>query len=171
MNKEYLFNFDNDLVKYVKKEVMKYLNEFNDNRVLYHYDRMTVNELTQEVLLKLFKSNQGKINKSYIRKNIMSVCIDSYRKNSDLDLDVIVGSSYRDNDDLTCLEDLFLSVDDDTLFESIYLESELKHFEGRELQIFLKALEGLKGQEIFQALNIPHRTYYTLLKKLKQRNI
>lgn len=101
----------------------------------------------------------------------MSVCIDSYRKNSDLDLDVIVGSSYRDNDDLTCLEDLFLSVDDDTLFESIYLESELKHFEGRELQIFLKALEGLKGQEIFQALNIPHRTYYTLLKKLKQRNI
>ncbi len=169
MNEEHLFNYDNELVSYTRKEIMKYVNEYNPERVLYHYNRMTINELTQEVLLKVFKSNQGKINKAYVRKAIMCVCIDNYRRTSDLDLGIVTGNDI--SDECVQLEDLYLTIDDNTLFESIHLLSELKHFEGKELDIFSLALQGFRGQEIFTKLGIPHRTYYTLLASLRDKAI
>lgn len=177
MNEEYLFNFDNDLVEYTQKEIMKYINEYNPERVLYSYNRMTVNELTQEVLLKVFRSNNGKINKAYIRKAIRCVCIDQYRKTSECDLDVIIKQSLLNSfsnesfDSELAVDELLSELDYDPLFEIVNLISELKHFDGVEKEIFVKALQGLKGQEIFKDLNIPHRTYYTLLSRLKEKNI
>jgi len=173
MNQEHLFNFDNDLVKYTTREVLKYINESNSNKILYHYNRMTANEITQEVLLKVFKSNQGKVNKAYIRKAIRFVCIDQYRKQRDLDLNVVVGSdNYDEDEDVTVDKHLDNDPNEpDPLFKLISLTDNLKYLTPVEKEIYLKALGGDKGKDIYEELGIPHRSFYNILNKIKEKQI
>lgn len=162
MNEEYLFNFDNELVNYVNREVKRYINKGIEGNIIYSYNRMTIEEITQECLLKLIRSNNGNINKAYVRKVIRHTCIDLYRKSRDVDLDFFVQHPELDTEDLE-----ISSISHDEVFEDVILESELKNYEPLQQDIIILKLQGYSNVEIKDMLGIAHDTFYRYLRKIK----
>ncbi|WGH49984.1 hypothetical protein [Pseudoalteromonas phage vB_PtuP_Slicky01] len=165
MREEHLFRFDNELIKYIKKEILKYVNEGNPNKVLYNYDRMTVEELTQETLLKLHRSTDPEdpvMNKAFVRRCSRFVCIDAYRRRMDvIDRHVVSVDDEQDIEDR-----LFL--DEEEAFRDVNRDLMLENYVGRDKEVLLKLIEGYKNGETLESLGIPRMTYYTLLKKLRE---
>jgi DNA-directed RNA polymerase specialized sigma24 family protein len=120
---------------------------------------MTIEELTQEVYLKLLRTVQeeGKMNKSYVRQAVVFVCIDEYRKISDLDNPEPLSPD--------------TPIDHEEVFQDVERLMSLDIFEPKELTVMLKLMEGLRNPEVREDLGIPKMTYYTLLKKLKLKYI
>lgn len=139
-----------ETLKDIEREVMKFTGCFNKDKVLWAYNRLTVEELTNEVAIKIIRST-NEVNKSYIRKAVMFTCIDIYRKMSDYD------ESYSEQ----------CEPEDDGGLEFQERLMTLKIFEPRELKIVLLMLEGKRNPEIRKELGIPKMTYYSILKRLR----
>ena len=97
------------------------------------------------------------MNKSYVRQAVVFVCIDEYRKISDLD------NPEPSSPDLT--------LEHEEVFQDVERLMSLDIFEPKELTVMLKLMEGLRNPEVREDLGIPKMTYYTLLKKLKLKYI
>lgn len=138
-------------LEFIEREVMKYTGCYVKDRILYGYNRMTVEELVQEVALRLLRAPVEEMNKSYIRTAIMFTCIDAYRK-----------AVEDDSDDLQELED---PREDKELVERL---KTLEIFSHKELKVILMLMEGYRNPDIQQALGIPKRSYYTLLNRIKK---
>jgi DNA-directed RNA polymerase specialized sigma24 family protein len=141
-------------VKFIQREVMKYTGCYQLNQILYSYDRLTVEELAQDVILRLLRSPVETMNKTYIRKAIMFHCIERYRKISDYD-----------EVPLEHLED------PQDAFEFQERLMTLKIFDPRELLIIGKLMEGYKNSEIRKDLGIPKMTYYATLKRIRKKYV
>lgn len=173
MNQEHLFNYDNELVKYTKKEVMNYINRSDESLILYSYNRMTIDEITQEALLKILRFNNGNINKAYVRKAVRCTCIDLYRKVTDIDLSVYAKSESQDMDsesdfnDVSVDELLILSIDEEEAFREVTEGRIVDKYEGKAKEVISLLNEGYSNTEVWNMLEIPHRTYYYLLARIK----
>ena len=140
---------DKELLDFILREVKKYTGCSDTTRVLYSYNRLTIEELAQEVYLKILRT-VAEVNKSYVRQTVMFVCIDEYRKWTELD------SSYSEEE----------TEDSETFKETERLMT-LGIFEPKELDIVLGLMEGKRNPEIREELGIPKMSYYTMLKRIK----
>lgn len=171
MNKEHLFLYNQELIDYIKKEIMKYINIFTQDKVLYNYNRMTVEELTQDTLLKVWKSvgRDKTINKAFVRSAARHVCIDAWRKKTDIDLDVLVVDNEEDIDKETKVyNSLLMSLDPEDIYRDSERELVLKHFQDKDLKILLKLIEGYNSTETLESIGVSRSNYYHLVKKYKK---
>lgn len=169
MNKSIEFDFDNNLIIFIKKEVMKYLSIYDNKKVLYAYNRMTVEEIAQEVVLKLYKSVAGdKVNKTYIRRAISFVCIDLYRKNTDQDPIRFQQDLSDPTEDIDITESL-LSQSEEETFGDTDIDIIFEQYRGIELKILLLIREGYSNKEIFEKLNMPKVNFYTLMQSFNRK--
>jgi len=164
----YIFKTDQDLINFINKEVKKYVGKYNTNQILYSYNRMTIEELSQEVFLKLLRTVQedGLMNKSYVRRAVMMVCIDEYRRTTDSDQVFDVYSTDSDEGNTYSPADELL-ITQEEVYQDVERMLSLDIFEPKELKVMLKLMEGLRNPEVREELGIPKMTYYTLLNKLK----
>lgn len=144
-----------ETLNYILKETMKYTGCFDTQKVLYSYDRMTVEELAQEVALKVLRAPEEDLKRTYIRTAVMFVCIDRYRKISEYD------SSQEEEQ----LEDT--SDDPKVMVDRLKM---LDMFTEQELEVMLMLIEGHSNSKIFEILDIPHRTYYNILNRLREKH-
>lgn len=154
MNTSYKFKDPQELLDFIKKEIRNYIGKYDDNVILYRYNRMTIDELAQEVYIKLLRTAGHEVNKKYVRQSVIYVCIDYYRLASDQDP---VGD----------LENCKSMVCRDSLKETERL-LQLKKFSEKEIKIISLLLEGYRNPEIREILKMPKMTYYTSLKRLRE---
>jgi len=124
---------------------------------------MTITELAGDVFIKVLRSSKI-ANKAYIRQAVMFVCIDNYRKQSDI-CESVVNKYNRDRE-----QDKVLSTSE-CQYQLVDRLMTLKIFEPRELQVIELMMEGYRNPEIREILKIPKMTYYTLLNNLKLKYI
>ena len=147
----YKFKDDKELLEFIAVEVKKYTGAKERDKILFSYNRMTVDELAQEVFIKLLRTVSSK-NKKYIRQAVIYVCIDFYRLKADIDPQGLEDSPEN------------LEAPKDLMPERLM---QLSRFSGRELEVILRMLDGQRNPEIREAMKIPKMTYYTLLKRLE----
>lgn len=159
MKISYIFEDERELLDFIIWEVKKYTGCNDLSRVLFAYNRLTVEELAQEVYLKLLKTVSSGMNKSYVRQAVVFVCIDEYRR-------------YRlyDNPNAQESQDTLESCE-----AEVYQETErLRHlriFSERELEVMELLLLGHRNPEVREILKIPKMSYYTLLNRIKLKYI
>ena len=144
----------NEVIKFINAEVKSYLNKYNSQQIVFAYNRMTSEELSQEVIIKLLRSVEDPvkgINKSYIRRCITFTCIDIYRKISEHD-------PVERDDPVITEEDLFMDVE---------RELQMKVFDKRELSIVKLLLEGSTNPDIREILGISRTVYFKIIKEMK----
>ena len=162
---KYKFKDELEVLQYVIQEVKRYTGAKSLSQVLYSYNRLTVEELGQEVYVKILRSVQPEgLSKTYIRQAVIFVCIDEYRR-------------YRLVDPIETSSDSEESIDREDLLESPETYGfelterlmNLEMFEPKELEVILLLIEGKRNPEIREELNIPKMSYYTLLNRLKRK--
>lgn len=165
MNKvSYKFKDDKEILGFINFEVKKFIGMWSDETTLYNYNRMTISEISQEVYLKIFKSVNKDINKRYIRTAIMMVCIDLYRKESEVDPIDKLKDSNSDYEDFKEPE-----VTEEEIYEEYYIDSEMQLFLDRELKIIELLREGYRHPEIIEITKIPKASYYFIINRLKDK--
>lgn len=157
MHKSYRFKDDNDLMDFIQKEVRKYTGQYSDdNRVLFAYNRLTVEELSQEVALRLLRAvTPDGPNKTYVRQAVIYVCIDEYRRYRVYDLPSNSPEEQLEDDTLVATERVM----------------QLKIFNPKELEVVKLLMEGHRNPQVREILKIPKMTYYTLLARIKVKYI
>lgn len=159
--KSHKFQSEVEFLEFIQLAVQDYVGVQDTQRILYNYDRMTVEELAQEVSLKLLRTVElGECNKSYVRQAVMWLCIGRYRKMTDE-----CSESPEELDDLEGIaspQDKLVT-QEDVLPERLM---QLDKFTERELKVVMLMLEGKRNPEIRETLGIPKMTYYTLIKNL-----
>lgn len=163
---------DLELLETIKKEIKKYTNHWEETKILYRYNKMTIEEIAQEVFIKILRSVGKELTKSYIRQAVIFVCIDLYRKRVEVEESRMVysrDSKYIEDlyDDLD-LKDSILKIEAEDVYRQAERELQLKQFTPKELKVIQKLMEGCRNPEIRESLGIPKMTYYTLLKKIKE---
>lgn len=174
--RSHIFNDTEELLEFINREVMKYTGCTQSDKILFSYNRMTVEEIAQEVVLKILRShNDEGINKSYVRQAVVYVCIDIYRKTSDICPGISRFSNHLSNgvtytstagEGIPLPSQLANEVPEYELIERLL---NLKMFEPKELEVIILLMEGKRNPEIRQELNIPKMSYYTLLNRIKSK--
>lgn len=150
--KSYSFKGPEEILEFIQKEVMKYTGCFVPDRIMYGYNRMTVEEVTHEVYIKILRSVNKDINKSYVRQAVVFVCLDLYRKQVEDD-------GPKDPKDL--------EISEEEVFDEMERLMQLHKFTPKELRVVELLLEGKRNPEVRKELKIPKMSYYTLLNKIK----
>lgn len=149
----HIFKSDKELMEFIQKEVMKYVGCYDPTKVLFSYNRLTVEELSQEVMVRLLRSVDQEFNKKYVRQAVMYVCIDEYRR-------------FRLHD---LPEDLEEPETDGEEFELVERLMQVDRFTPQELKVIELLMLGHRNPEIREILKIPKMTYYTLLNRIKSK--
>ncbi len=170
MKTSYKFKDDQELLGFILSEVKKYTGCYYEHKVLYSYNRLTVEELAQEVFLKILRSvNSRELNKSYVRQAVVFVCIDEYRRYRLNDMPTTKQGLGSEEFDVNFQENL--ETPQAYEFELTERLMNLKMFEAKELEVVMLLIEGKRNPEVRKELNIPKMTYYTLLKRLRRKYI
>lgn len=156
----YKFKSDEELHKFIMKSIKAYTG-YQDGQILFRYNRMTVEELAQEVFIKLLRT-VGDMNKKYVRQAVVFVCIDAYRKNTEQ----CPVDPWEDGEVFNEKEYIVLKAPEDPMPERLM---QLHKFTERELEVVMLLLEGKRNPEIRNELDIPKMTYYTLLNRIKEK--
>lgn len=165
----HVFQSPVEILQFINREVMKYTGCFDKTRVLYSYNRMTTEELGMEVYLKILKSVQTKgLNKTYIRQAVMFICIDEYRRKSDHDTSEKFSGTQM-NEPLSSNGQGYVSAEE--TFGLTERLMALKIFEPKERAVVLLLIEGKRNPEVREELGIPKMSYYTLLKRIKNKYV
>lgn len=166
MKTSYIFTDDKELLDFIIWEVKKYTGCTELSKVLFTYNRLTVEELAQEVYVKLLRtvSPMG-FNKSFVRQAVVFVCIDEYRRFRIYD----VPRSTTDPEDWEPNAQEALEITEEETYGLTERLMQLDLFTDRELSVVLLLIEGHRNPVIRDTLGIPKMTYYTLLKRIKER--
>lgn len=148
------FEPTSDLLPFVITEIKKYIGKTDSQQVVARYNRMTVEELAQEVIAKIWKTTSEQVNKSYVRNTLKTVCIDMYRKHSDKDQQI--------NESV---------LTQDQVYKETERDLQMRRFHLRDLEIIKYMRQGYKHREIMKLMGLPKMTYYTSLNRLKARHI
>lgn len=171
IHKSHKFKDNEELLQFITREIQKYIGVKDTTKILYRYNRMTIDELAQEVNMKLLRTVGDVMNKRYVRQSVVFVCIDFYRLKADdcpqggleyLD-DFDNGNNTSASKRMTYKTTENLEAPEDNTPERLM---QIDRFKGRDLEVILLMLEGYRNPEIREILGIPKMTYYTLLKKL-----
>lgn len=163
-NGQYRFSFDQELIAFTVLEVMSYTGKYTLDSILYAYNRMTVEELAQEVIVKLHRSVTDYMNKSYVRNAVRMVCIDEYRRNRDVC--PRVAKTY----DGESLEPLEIEATTDS-FRDVERDLMMSSFSPKEKKVITQLRRGARNGETLRGLEIPKMSYYNLLNKMKGTHI
>lgn len=156
MKISYRFESPEELLEFIIWEVKKYTGCKDLEKVLFSYNRLTVEELAQEVYVKLLRTVKPEgFNKSFVRQAVVYVCIDEYRRFRLYD----TSPDAQEN----------LEVEQDEVFKETERLRHLEIFTGRELQVIELLMLGHKNLEVREILGIPNMTYYSLLKRLREK--
>lgn len=159
------FKDDLEVLEFIKWEVRKYTGCYkDDNKVLFAYNRLTVEELAQEVYLKLLRSVSPKgLNKKYVRQAVVFVCIDEYRRFRVYD--------YPEGPEELESPQERLEVEAQEVYGLTERLMQLDIFTEKELSVILLLMEGHRNPAVRKILDIPKMTYYTLLNRIKSKYI
>ena len=149
------FKDNQELLEFIIVEIKKYVGVLDTTKILYRYNRMTIEELAQEVNMKLLRTVGDHMNKKYVRQAVVFVCIDFYRLKGDDCPSAPIDNEDKNTDILEAPEDLM----PERLMQ-------MDRFQGRDKEVILLMLEGYRNPEIREILGIPKMTYYTLLKRM-----
>jgi DNA-directed RNA polymerase specialized sigma24 family protein len=166
--KSHKFKDDLEVLEFIKWEVRKYTGCYkDDNKVLFAYNRLTVEELAQEVYVKLLRTVSTKgLNKKYVRQAVVFTCIDEYRRFRVYDYP---GSLEELEEQESPQERIEVSKEDTYGLTERLMQLDI--FTDRELEVVLLLMEGHRNPEVRDLLSIPKMTYYTLLKRIRAKYI
>lgn len=158
------FKEPKELLKFITNEIFKYIGVRDSKVILRKYNRLTVEELAMEVYIKLLRSSK-EYNKSYIRQAVIYVCIDEYRKNTEVDPLV---NKYDSK-----VTEAEKRADDNVEYQFPLMDRllHLRIFNKRELEVIKLMMEGYRNNEVRDILKIPKVTYYTVLNNIKIKYI
>lgn len=165
-SRSYIFEDQEELMSFITKEVMKYIGHWDRSEIIYKYNRMTIDELAMEVYIKILRSTKI-VNKAFVRQAVIYVCIDEYRKTTEI-CGCKLESSNEEGESYTKKEGLLKTEGDLELVERLMT---LKIFEPRELEVISAMMEGKRNPEIRKELKIPKLTYYSMLHTMKLKYI
>lgn len=148
----HVFKDQAELLRFVVKEIRGYTGNYNLTKVMFKYNRLTIEEIAQEVIIRLLRT-VGPVNKKYVRQAVVFTCIDCYRKTTE----------YCPSDEEKEPE---LKSPEDPMPERLM---QLHKFSEKELQVVMMLLEGRRNPEIREILDIPKVSYYTLLNRIKNK--
>ena len=164
MNSHYFKTVDS-LLEFIDRETKRFIGVYESKMVLYSYNRMTVEELVQEVFIKIFKTVDWKgVNKTYIRNCVRTVCIDKYRKMCEVDPRESMG--ILDEDEEISFETLELLVSEEDTFRDTIRLRDLKAFENRERDVLEHLLCHCSNRETYELLGISKMTFYRTINKI-----
>lgn len=163
-SRSHKFEEPKELLKFITNEIFKYIGIRDSKVILRKYNRLTVEELAMEVYLKLLRSSK-EYNKSYIRQAVIYVCIDEYRKNTEVD------PLINKYDDKTSENEQKADGNVEYQFPMMDRLLQLKLFDKRELSVIQLMMEGYRNNEIREILKIPKVTYYGIINRIKIKYI
>ena len=160
-NRSHTFEDPIEMLAFIKRAVSKYIGVGTTKRILRSYNRLTLDELSMAVFIKVYRSTKV-ANKAFIRQAVIYVCIDEYRKNTEC-------CPLEPKEATMANEQELLEAPEELSFHERLMT--LKIFSGTELAIIELMIEGHRNPEIREILKIPKMTYYTVLNQIKIKYI